>query len=324
MDLRFDNRVVIVTGAGQGLGRSHALEFARRGAKVVVNDLGGATSGGGKSEVVADQVVAEILAMGGEAIASTDSVEDGDKIVQAAMDTFGRVDVVVNNAGILRDASFAKMTDEDWDLIYRVHLYGSYKVTRAAWPHMREAGYGRVIMTTSVAGIYGNFGQANYSAAKLGLFGLTQSLAIEGASKNIRVNAVGPTAGSRLTATVLPKEVVEVLKPEYVTPAIILLTHESAQETAKLYEVGGAGSARPDGSRHRASSFKMTSPPRIFSQGGLRRPRLRIAATTPRWPSRSPGFASAREQMSVWLRSKSVECGGRWAFSRSLSWYTDN
>jgi 3-hydroxyacyl-CoA dehydrogenase/3a,7a,12a-trihydroxy-5b-cholest-24-enoyl-CoA hydratase len=239
MTLRFDNRVVIVTGAGQGLGRSHALEFARRGAKVVVNDLGGASTGGGADGSVAQQVVDVIKAAGGEAVANTDSVEQGDRLVACAMDTYGRVDVVVNNAGILRDASFAKMSDEDWDLIYRVHLLGSMRVTRAAWPHMRAAGYGRVIMTTSVAGIYGNFGQANYSAAKLGLFGLAQTLAIEGASKNILVNTVAPTAGSRLTETVLPKEVTQALKPEYVTPAVVLLCHESSTATARLFEVGG-------------------------------------------------------------------------------------
>ena len=239
MDLRFDDRVVVVTGAGQGLGRSHALDYARRGARVVVNDLGGATTGGGSSGSVAQGVVDQIRAMGGEAIANTDSVEQGDRIIESAMDHFGRVDVVVNNAGILRDASFAKMTDEDWDLIYRVHLFGSYKVTRAAWSHMRDAAYGRIIMTTSIAGIYGNFGQANYAAAKLGLFGLAQTLAIEGASKNILANVIAPTAGSRLTATVLPKEVLEALKPEYVTPAVILLTHEDAKVSGKLFEVGG-------------------------------------------------------------------------------------
>ena len=239
MSLRFDDRVVIVTGAGQGLGRSHAVEFARRGAKVVVNDLGGAPSGGGADGSVAQQVVDQIKADGGEAVANTDSVENGDRLVACAMDTYGRVDVVVNNAGILRDASFAKMTDEDWDLIYRVHLLGSMRVTRAAWPYMRTAGYGRIIMTTSVAGIYGNFGQANYSAAKLGLFGLAQTLAIEGASKNILVNTIAPTAGSRLTETVLPKEVTEALKPGYVTPAVVLLCHESSNATGRLFEVGG-------------------------------------------------------------------------------------
>jgi 3-hydroxyacyl-CoA dehydrogenase/3a,7a,12a-trihydroxy-5b-cholest-24-enoyl-CoA hydratase len=239
MNLRFDGRVAIVTGAGQGLGRSHALEFARRGAKVVVNDLGGATNGGGSNAGVAQRVVEEIKAVGGEAVANADSVENGARIVEAAMDTFGRIDVVVNNAGILRDASFAKMTDEDWDLIYRVHLLGSYRVTRAAWPIMRAAGYGRIVMTTSTAGIYGNFGQANYSAAKLGLFGFAQTLAIEGAAKNIHVNAIAPTAGSRLTASVLPQEVIDALKPDYVTPAVVLLTHESCTANGKLYEVGG-------------------------------------------------------------------------------------
>src|SRR5262245_37406147 len=239
MPLRFDDRVVIVTGAGNGLGRSHALEFARRGAKVVVNDLGGGIGGEGANASVAQAVVNEIRAAGGEAVANTDSVEAGDKIVQTALDTYGRVDVIVNNAGVLRDSSFAKMSDADWNTIYRVHLFGAYKVTHAAWPHMRAANYGRVVMTTSIAGIYGNFGQANYAAAKLGLFGLAQTLAIEGASKNILCNTIAPTAGSRLTATVLPKEVVDALKPEYVTSAVILLGHETCPVTGKLYEVGG-------------------------------------------------------------------------------------
>ncbi|MDZ4869574.1 MAG: SDR family oxidoreductase [Alphaproteobacteria bacterium] len=239
MSLRFDDRVVIVTGAGNGLGKSHALEFARRGAKVVVNDLGGGIAGEGKNNSVAQAVVDEIKASGGEAVANTDSVEFGDKVVETAMDTYGRIDVVVNNAGILRDASFAKMTDADWDIIYRVHLYGSYKVTKAAWPHMRNANYGRIVMTTSVAGVYGNFGQANYAAAKLGLFGLAQTLSIEGASKNILCNTIAPTAGSRLTATVLAKEALDALRPEYVTPAVVLLGHESCPLTGKLFEVGG-------------------------------------------------------------------------------------
>lgn len=239
MKLHFDDRVVIVTGAGNGLGKSHALEYARRGAKVVVNDLGGSTSGAGASGSVAQGVVDEIRAAGGEAVANTDSVEQGDKIVQTAMDNYGRVDVVVNNAGILRDVSFAKMTKEDWDLILRVHLTGSCRVTQAAWPHMRNAGFGRILMTSSVAGIYGNFGQANYAAAKLGLVGLAQTLAIEGASKNILVNTIAPTAGSRLTATVLPQNVIDALKPEYVTPTVILLTHEDSSTTGKLFEVGG-------------------------------------------------------------------------------------
>lgn len=237
--LRFDDRVVIVTGAGQGLGRSHALDFARRGAQVVVNDLGSAASGGGSDQSVAQAVVKEIEAAGGTAVASTDSVEDGDKIVQAAMDHFGRVDVVVNNAGILRDVSFAKMTDADWDQVNQVHLRGSYRVSHAAWPHMRAQGFGRIVMKTSVSGIYGSFGQANYAAAKMGLIGLAQTLSLEGASRNILANAIAPTAASRLTATVLPSDVLDVLRPEYVTPAVVLLSHENSNVTGRLFEVGG-------------------------------------------------------------------------------------
>jgi 3-hydroxyacyl-CoA dehydrogenase/3a,7a,12a-trihydroxy-5b-cholest-24-enoyl-CoA hydratase len=237
-DLRFDDKVVIITGAGNGLGKSHALEFAKRGAKVVVNDLGGSAFGDGADAAPAQVVVDEIKAAGGEAVANFDSVEDGDKIVQTAMDTFGRIDVVVNNAGILRDKSFHKMTDEDWDLIYRVHVKGSYKVTHAAWPHMREQQYGRVINTASAAGIYGNFGQANYSMAKLGLHGLTQTLAIEGQKRNIFVNSIAPIAASRLTETVMPPDMLKNLKPEYVSPLVSYLCHESCTETGGLFEVG--------------------------------------------------------------------------------------
>jgi 3-hydroxyacyl-CoA dehydrogenase/3a,7a,12a-trihydroxy-5b-cholest-24-enoyl-CoA hydratase len=239
MRLQYRDRVVIVTGAGQGLGRSHALEFARRGAKVVVNDLGGGASGDGCSASVAQAVVDEIHGFGGEAVASSDSVEHGEKIVETAMDNFGRVDVIINNAGILRDASFAKMTDNDWQLVLDIHLTGSYRVTKAAWPYMRTASYGRIVMTTSTAGVYGNFGQANYAAAKLGIVGLANTLAIEGASKNIRVNTIAPTAASRLTSTVLPPDVLAILSPQYVTPLVILLAHESGTETGHLFEVGG-------------------------------------------------------------------------------------
>ena len=183
MALEFKDKVIIVTGAGNGLGRSHALLFGSLGARVVVNDLGGSGSGEGSDATVADAVVAEIKASGGDAIANPDSVTDGDKIVQCAMDTFGTVDVVINNAGILRDKSFHKMSDEDWDLVYEVHLRGAYKVSRAAYPHMREQTHGRMVMTTSAAGIYGNFGQANYSASKLGQHGLAQTIA-EGLPKS--------------------------------------------------------------------------------------------------------------------------------------------
>jgi 3-hydroxyacyl-CoA dehydrogenase/3a,7a,12a-trihydroxy-5b-cholest-24-enoyl-CoA hydratase len=179
-ELRFDGRVAIVTGAGGGLGRSHALLLASRGAKVVVNDLGGSFKGEGQSSSAADAVVQEIKDAGGVAVANYNSVEDGDKIVQSAIDAFGRVDIVINNAGILRDVSFQKMSQQDWDLIYKVHVLGSFRVTHAAWPYMREQKFGRVIMTASAAGIYGNFGQANYSMAKLGLHGFAQTLSIEG------------------------------------------------------------------------------------------------------------------------------------------------
>jgi 3-hydroxyacyl-CoA dehydrogenase/3a,7a,12a-trihydroxy-5b-cholest-24-enoyl-CoA hydratase len=170
-EMRFDDRVAIVTGAGGGLGRTYALLLASRGAKVVVNDLGGSAFGQGTDAAPADKVVAEIREVGGKAVPNYDSVENGDKIVQTALDHFGRVDIVVNNAGILRDTSFHKMTEQDWDLIYRVHLYGSFKVTHAAWPYLREQQYGRVIFTTSAAGIYGNFGPANYGTATVGLLG---------------------------------------------------------------------------------------------------------------------------------------------------------
>jgi 3-hydroxyacyl-CoA dehydrogenase/3a,7a,12a-trihydroxy-5b-cholest-24-enoyl-CoA hydratase len=237
-ELRFDGRVAIVTGAGGGLGKTYALLFASKGAKVVVNDLGTSFQGEGKSSKAADVVVDEIKKLGGEAVANYDSVEDGDKIVKTALDTWGRVDIVINNAGILRDCSFLKMQDKDWDLIYRVHLKGSYSVTKAAWPHMREQGYGRIIMTSSAAGIYGNFGQANYSAAKLGLLGLAKTLALEGEKRNVFVNTIAPMAGSRMTETVMPPDLLKALKTEYVAPLVAYLCHESCSENGQLFEVG--------------------------------------------------------------------------------------
>ncbi len=236
---RFDGRVAIVTGAGGGLGRSHALLLASRGAKVVVNDLGGSAFGDGKSAKAADAVVDEIKAAGGEAVANYDSVENGDAIVKTAMDAYGRLDILINNAGILRDVSFHKMSQDDWDLIYKVHVLGSFRVTHAAWPIMRDAGYGRIVMTASAAGIYGNFGQANYGMAKLGLLGFANTLAIEGARKNIHVNTIAPIAGSRLTETVLPEDLIKALKPEYVSPLVALLCHEECEENGGLYELGG-------------------------------------------------------------------------------------
>jgi len=255
--LRFDGKVALITGAGNGLGRSHALLLASRGARVVVNDLGGSATGGGKSSAAADRVVAEIQAAGGEAVANYDSVEDGDKIVQCALDSFGRVDIIVNNAGILRDTSFHKMSAEDWDLIMRVHVQGAFKVTHAAWPRLRDQGYGRVLFTSSAAGIYGNFGQANYSAAKLGLVGLGFTLAAEGRKYNIRVNTIAPIAGSRLTETVLPKELTDALRPEYVSPLVAWLAHEKCEETGGLFEVGGGFFAKLRWERAEGQLFRV-------------------------------------------------------------------
>jgi (3R)-3-hydroxyacyl-CoA dehydrogenase / 3a,7a,12a-trihydroxy-5b-cholest-24-enoyl-CoA hydratase / enoyl-CoA hydratase 2 len=256
-ELRFDGKVVIITGAGNGLGRSHALLFGSRGAKVVVNDLGGGHTGGGQSSAAADKVVEEIKAAGGEAVASYDSVEDGAKIVQTAMDTWKRVDIVVNNAGILRDTSFVKMTDADWDLIMKVHVQGAYKVTRAAFPYMRDQGYGRIIMTASAAGIYGNFGQTNYALAKLGLVGFSNTLAIEGGKKNVHCNTIAPIAGSRMTETVLPPELIEALKPELVSPLVAYLCHESCEENGGLFEVGGGFFAKLRWERTKGEMFRL-------------------------------------------------------------------
>ncbi len=237
-EIRFDGRVAIVTGAGGGLGRAHALLLASRGAQILVNDLGGSFTGEGADATPAQKVVDEIAAAGGEAAANYDSVTDGEKIVQAAMDAFGKVDIIINNAGILRDVSFHKMTDEDWNKIFEVHVFGSYAVTHAAWPHMRDNQYGRVVMTTSAAGLYGNFGQANYSAAKLALVGLGQTLAVEGEKRNIKVNTIAPIAGSRMTETVLPPDLVKKLKPEYVSPLVTYLCSEECPTTGATYEVG--------------------------------------------------------------------------------------
>uniref|UniRef100_A0A1A8QGH1 Peroxisomal multifunctional enzyme type 2 n=1 Tax=Nothobranchius pienaari TaxID=704102 RepID=A0A1A8QGH1_9TELE len=238
MSLSFEGKVVLVTGAGGGLGREYALAFAAKGASVVVNDLGVDTAGGGKSSAAADKVVEEIRAKGGKAVANYDSVEDGEKLIQSALDAFGRIDIVVNNAGILRDRSFPRTSDLDWDLIHRIHLRGSFMVTRAAWNHMKNQKFGRIIMTASAAGIYGNFGQANYSSAKLGILGLANTLAIEGIKHNIHCNTIAPVAGSRLTETVMPPDLVASLKPEHVAPLVLWLCHEQCQENGGLFEVG--------------------------------------------------------------------------------------
>ncbi|XP_071468307.1 peroxisomal multifunctional enzyme type 2 isoform X2 [Marmota flaviventris] len=205
---------------------------------VPLNDLGGDFKGVGKGSLAADKVVEEIKRKGGKAVANYDSVEAGEKVVKTALDAFGRIDVVVNNAGILRDRSFSRISDEDWDIIQRVHLRGSFQVTRAAWDHMKKQKYGRIIMTSSASGIYGNFGQANYSAAKLGILGLANTLAIEGRKNNIHCNTIAPNAGSRMTQTVMPEDLFEALKPEYVAPLILWLCHESCEENGGLFEVG--------------------------------------------------------------------------------------
>ncbi|KAM9992374.1 hypothetical protein ACTFIY_009806 [Dictyostelium cf. discoideum] len=238
MSLNFKDKVVIVTGAGGGIGKVYALEFAKRGAKVVVNDLGGSHTGQGSSSKAADKVVEEIKAAGGTAVANYDSVEDGEKIVQTAMDSFGGVDILINNAGILRDVSFGKMTDGDWDLVYRVHAKGAYKLSRAAWNHMREKNFGRIIMTSSAAGLYGNFGQANYGSMKMALVGLSNTLAQEGKSKNIHCNTIAPIAASRLTESVMPPEILEQMKPDYIVPLVLYLCHQDTTETGGVFEVG--------------------------------------------------------------------------------------
>ncbi|KAI8089330.1 uncharacterized protein BX664DRAFT_280191 [Halteromyces radiatus] len=242
--LRFDGQVAIVTGAGGGLGRAYALLLASLGASVVVNDLGGSHSGQGSDARAADTVVAEIQKAGGKAVANYDSVEEGDKVVATALKAFGRVDILVNNAGILRDKSFARMTDADWDLVHRVHLRGTYKVIQAAWPHFVKQKYGRIINTASAVGLYGNFGQANYSSAKLGIVGLTKTLALEGQRNNILSNVIAPNAGTRMTATVMPPEMVEAFKPEYVAPLIAYLGHSSNEETGSIFEVGSGWIAK--------------------------------------------------------------------------------
>lgn len=257
-EVRFDDRVVVVTGAGNGLGRSHALQFAARGAKVVVNDLGGNATGEGADKSAADTVVEEIVAAGGEAVANYDSVTDGEKIVECALDNFGRIDVVVNNAGILRDKSFHKMDEADWDLVYNVHVKGAFKVSHAAWSHMRDQEYGRLIFTASAAGIYGNFGQANYSMAKLGLHGLCQTLALEGAKRNIVANTIAPIAGSRLTATIMPPNILEQLKPEFVSPLVLKLCDENHKDSGALYEVGAGWIGRLRWERTRGHGFPIS------------------------------------------------------------------
>ncbi len=242
MQIRFDDRVAVVTGAGAGLGKAYALELGRRGAKVVVNDLGGARDGSGDgSATPADEVVAAIKKLGGEAVANYDNVATaagGENIVKAALDTFGRLDILINNAGILRDKSFVKMDPDNWQAVMGVHLNGAYNVTRPAFTVMKEQGYGRIVMTTSAAGLYGNFGQTNYSAAKMGLVGLMNTLKLEGQKYDVKVNTIAPIAASRLTEDVLPPDFFEKMKPEFVVPMALYLSSAGCPVTGHIYNAG--------------------------------------------------------------------------------------
>src|SRR3954452_14522735 len=240
-DLGFDGKVVIITGAGGGLGREHALLLAKRGALIVVNDLGGAVDGTGSDKGAAERVVDEIKAVGGEAVADTNSVatpEGGAAIVQAAIDAFGKVDVVINNAGILRDKSFTGMNPDLMNPVFDVHLKGAFHVTQPAFVRMKEQGYGRVVSTSSAAGIFGNFGQTNYGAAKMGLIGFTRVLAVEGAKYNITANAIAPLALTRMTEDIL-RGLGDKLDPKFISPLVAYLAHESCDVTGRIFSAGG-------------------------------------------------------------------------------------
>jgi NAD(P)-dependent dehydrogenase (short-subunit alcohol dehydrogenase family) len=239
--LGYDGKVVIITGAGGGLGRQHALLMAARGALLVINDLGGSVDGSGSDKGAAERVVDEITALGGEAVADTNSVatpEGGKAIVQTAVDAFGKVDVVVNNAGILRDKAFHNMEPELLDPVIDVHLKGAFNVTRPAWSIMKEQGYGRIVSTSSAAGIFGNFGQTNYGAAKMGLVGFTRVLAVEGAKYNIKANAIAPLALTRMTESLMGG-LGDKLDPGLVSPLVAFLAHEDCPVTGQTFSVGG-------------------------------------------------------------------------------------
>ncbi|HEX5366226.1 MAG TPA: SDR family oxidoreductase [Acidimicrobiales bacterium] len=256
-DIGFDGQVAIVTGAGNGLGRSHALQLAERGARVVVNDLGGSVDGTGSDAGPAQQVAEEIRSKGGEAVADTSSVatqEGGKAIVQTAIDAFGRVDVVVNNAGILRDKSFHNLTPELLDAVLKVHLYGAFWVTQPAWALMREQNYGRVVSTSSAAGLFGNFGQANYGAAKMGIVGFTKVLAQEGRKHNINANVIAPGAKTRMTADLLGP-VADKLDPAAVSPVVVYLASRDCDVTGQILSVGGG----------RVSRIVIAEPPGFYS-----------------------------------------------------------
>ena len=245
-EIRFDDRVAVITGAGGGLGKTYALEFAKRGGKVVVNDLGGAADGSGGGSSMADQTVKEINEAGGTAVANYDSVatpEGGEAIVQTALDNFGQVDIVVNNAGILRDKSFAKLTPEELEIVLDVHLKGAFYVSQPAFRNMKERNYGRFVFTASAAGLLGNFGQTNYGAAKMGLVGLSNVLSVEGKKNNILSNVIAPIARTRLTEELMG-ELSNLIDPEQVTPLVTYLCSEACDTTHSIYSVGGGKFSR--------------------------------------------------------------------------------
>ncbi|MFZ1036362.1 MAG: SDR family oxidoreductase [Smithella sp.] len=260
-EINFNGRVAIITGAGAGLGRQYALELAKRGAKVVVNDLGGSRDGSGQGTSAADKVVDEIKAQGGEALANYDNValvEGGENIVRAAVEKFGKVDILVNNAGIVRDKTFNKMDEPTWDVVMNVHLKGAFCVTRPAFINMRENNYGRIVMTTSSSGMYGNFGQSNYAAAKLGLLGLVNVLKLEGGKYNIKSNLIGPTAATRFTEDVFPPELFAKMKPDFVAPAVLYLCSEDCTDSGMVINAAAGYYSR---------SAIVTGPGAILSDG---------------------------------------------------------
>jgi len=260
-EINFNGRVAIITGAGAGLGRQYALELAKRGAKVVVNDLGGSRDGSGQGTSAADKVVDEIKAGGGQALANYDNValvEGGENIVKAAVEKFGKVDILVNNAGIVRDKTFNKMDEPTWDVVMNVHLKGAFCVTRPAFINMRENNYGRIVMTTSSSGMYGNFGQSNYAAAKLGLLGLVNVLKLEGGKYNIKSNLIAPTAATRFTEDVFPPELFAKMKPDFVAPAVLYLCSEDCTDSGMVINAAAGYYSR---------SAIVTGPGAILSDG---------------------------------------------------------
>jgi len=242
--LGFEGRVAVVTGAGNGLGKEYALELGRRGASVIVNDFGGSVLGAGGSTSAADAVVAEIIAAGGSAKPNYASVEHASEIIDPVMEEFGKVDILINNAGILRDKNILRISQEDWDDIISIHLTSAFKLSQAVFPFMKQNKFGKIVNTTSASGLYGNFGQVNYSAAKMGLVGLTKSIAIEGRKSNVHANAIAPLAASRMTEKVFPSVMLEKMDPKFVMPLVLYLCHDSCSETGSVFEVAAGWAAK--------------------------------------------------------------------------------